>query len=109
MAIDVETLDKVTATEIEAMYREGLITARERQEFLVEKANREGQRLQDKEYLPVAVIMQGIKEGQKGWDNLVEAIMHYNDPASGSITNDVGNAIWYHGQAVWGAMQIIMA
>ena len=117
MANNANPLSNITVEQIENEYRAGRITAEERQLLLRAKAKAIQSLVTDNadsDNIAMQYLKEALNEGQKGWDNLKEALSHPDQGGtSGDAVKDyltgVGAELYYGGLAIWGTAQIILA
>lgn len=91
---------EVTVDDINATYRNGLITAAQKNDLLRRKAAVTLEETMGEKGFFGSILERTIKNAQDGWDNVVEAAQ--NDPTKSSWQN-----IKAIGQASWGQIQIL--
>lgn len=100
-----EKFRKISVDDIEHTYRMGHITAYEKNQLLREKGHAElDGLLEEKGYLK-GIFEQSIRNIQKGWDNVKEAIVRH--PTEGTIDERIKGEAYYAGLAVWGQLQML--
>ena len=106
-------LRAISTDSIEKLYREGDITALDKNRLLREKARVELDELVEGKGYINAVLQKTIDNVKEGWENIVDSATHEQMPERPDVTpmqaatKNTGRELWYAGQAAWGQIQIL--